>query len=89
MRQPGTLERTFAGMPVYSAAPGFGSMFASSLLGSVAGYVIGSAIADQLFNDDPAFADSHFAEHDAQVVDSGDFDAGGFDDGGGFDVSDV
>ena len=37
MRQPGTLERAFQG-------PSLGGMFASSLLGSVAGFVIGSAL---------------------------------------------
>jgi hypothetical protein len=39
LRNPGTLERSFSG-----GAPGFGSMVASSLLGTVAGYVIGSAL---------------------------------------------
>lgn len=39
LRSPGTLERSFQG-----GAPGFGSMMASSLLGTVAGYVIGSAL---------------------------------------------
>ncbi len=37
LRQPGTLERSFQG-------PSFGAMVGSSLLGTVAGYVIGSAI---------------------------------------------
>jgi hypothetical protein len=80
MRQPGTLERTFSRMPQTSGGgPGFGSMFASSLLGSIAGYVIGSAIADQLFADDAVFADNN-------VVDTGGFDnQGGLDDGSGFD----
>jgi hypothetical protein len=42
MRQPGTLERSFSN-PAYQG-PGFGSMIASSLIGTVAGYVIGSAL---------------------------------------------
>ena len=42
MRQPGTLERSFSN-PAYRG-PGFGSMIASSLIGTVAGYVIGSAL---------------------------------------------
>ncbi len=42
MRQPGTLERSFSN-PAYSG-PGFGSMIAGSLIGTVAGYVIGSAL---------------------------------------------
>jgi hypothetical protein len=37
LRQPGTMERSFGG-------PGFGSMLGASLLGTVAGYVIGSAL---------------------------------------------
>lgn len=37
MRNPGTLERSFQG-------PSFGGMIASSLLGTVAGFVIGSAL---------------------------------------------
>jgi len=52
MRQPGTLERSFAGR---GGAPGFGSMVGSSLLGTVAGVVIGSAVANALFG--PAFGD--------------------------------
>ncbi|MBN0040648.1 hypothetical protein JN535_10780 [Cellulosimicrobium cellulans] len=53
MRQPGTLERTFAGRG--QGAPGFGAMVGSSLLGTIAGIVIGSAVANALFG--PAFAD--------------------------------
>ena len=40
LRQPGTMERSLGG----NGGMGFGSMVASSLLGSVAGYVIGSAL---------------------------------------------
>jgi len=45
LRQPGTLERSLAG-PGSGAAGGmgFGGMLATSLLGSVAGYVIGSTL---------------------------------------------
>jgi hypothetical protein len=42
MRNPGTLERSLSN-PAYNG-PGFGSMIASSLIGTVAGYVIGSAL---------------------------------------------
>jgi hypothetical protein len=42
MRNPGTLERSLSN-PAYRG-PGFGSMIASSLIGTVAGYVIGSAL---------------------------------------------
>ena len=37
LRQPGTMERSFAG-------PSFGSMLGASLLGTVAGYVVASAL---------------------------------------------
>jgi len=89
-RQPGTLERTFGNM---GGGPSFGSMVASSMLGSIAGYVIGSAIADQFFSDhDMGAADGAHDSGDG-AHDSGGFDQGG--DGGGdfgggdFDFSDV
>jgi hypothetical protein len=50
LRQPGTLERALGGGRgagfggAGGGGMGFGGMFASSLLGSVAGYVIGSAL---------------------------------------------
>jgi hypothetical protein len=92
VRRPGTLEALFGRMP--AATPGFGGMMASSLLGSMAGTVLGTMIA-QHFLADHAFAQSHLTEAapavdpwpDADVPrdDGGDF-AGGFDDvGGDFD----
>ncbi|CAN5553778.1 hypothetical protein BH09ACT4_BH09ACT4_19550 [soil metagenome] len=42
MRTPGVLERSFSN-PDYRG-PGFGSMIGSSLIGTVAGYVVGSAL---------------------------------------------
>ena len=50
MRNPGTLERSFAGQGG-GIMGGMGGMIAGSLLASVAGAFIGTAIADQLFND--------------------------------------
>ncbi|MBN9141409.1 MAG: hypothetical protein J0H23_11340 [Micrococcales bacterium] len=46
LRRPGSLERSLSGSSagITPGAPGFGSMLASSLLGTVAGYVIGSAL---------------------------------------------
>lgn len=44
IRQPGTLERTFGAMPV---RPGLGSLLAGSFLGSMAGTVLGTMIAQQ------------------------------------------
>ena len=57
LRQPGTLERSFGGM------------VGSSLLGTVAGYVIGSAIVSSFFP--PDGTDSDFGGGDAG--DFGDF----------------
>ena len=78
MRDPGTLERTFAGRG--GGAPGFGTMVGSSLLGTVAGVVIGSAVANALFG--PAFGDptQPVAEDTAATEDPG---AGGEDPGAG------
>jgi hypothetical protein len=67
-------------------------MVAGSMLGSIAGYVIGSAIADQFFSDhDMVAADpSHASGGFDQGGDAGGGDFGGGDFGGGdFDFSDV
>ena len=53
MRNPGTLERNFG----QSRGPGFGSMLGASMLGTIGGMVIGSAVADMMFGSsfgDPA-----------------------------------
>lgn len=52
LRQPGILERSLGGRAAGST--GFGGMFASSLLGSVAGYVIASTLVSA-FLPNPAF----------------------------------
>jgi hypothetical protein len=94
MRQPGTLERSFSN-PAYQG-PGFGSMIASSLIGTVAGYVIGSALVSAFLPWDggttDAAADSGADSGDAGSGDSGSGDFGGDaggdfggDFGGGFD----
>ncbi len=49
VRQPGTMERTFGGMG--GGGMGFGGMMATSFLGSIAGVVVGSAIAQSFFGD--------------------------------------
>ncbi|MDQ6619820.1 MAG: hypothetical protein M3Z31_09010 [Pseudomonadota bacterium] len=79
IRQPGALERLFGagapvagGMPMRGGMPGFGSMMAGSLLGSVAGTVIGSTIAHEFFSHhgdgtsgvDHDSASSHLASSD-------------------------
>ena len=78
MRQPGSMERAFAGGPrgADGRGPSFGSMVGGSLLGTVAGVVIGSAIA-QAFLPDPAAFDAAGAEGaDAAGTDGGDAGAG-------------
>ncbi len=92
LRQPGTMERSLGG-------PSFGQMVGASLLGTVAGYVIGSALASAFLPPmdagatdagagdagGDAGADTGAADMgaDAGATDAGGFDAGGFD-GGGF-----
>jgi hypothetical protein len=93
LRQPGSMERAFAGAPAGGAGygrqggPSFGSMVGGSLLGTVAGVVIGSAIAQAFLPDagtfDAAGAEGSDASGDAGA-DAGDSgtDAGGGDAGG-------
>jgi hypothetical protein len=90
IRQPGTLERSFSGMGAKGG--GMGGMLAGSFMASMAGVVIGSAIAQSFFSDagagDPAASDAaaldSSSEGDTNLADSGDagegdFDVGGFD----------
>ena len=80
LRQPGTMERTFAGRGgAGGGGMGFGGMMASSLLGTVAGYVIGSALVGA-FLPDPG-ADQASGEGDTGGEGDGGGDASG--DGGG------
>jgi len=89
LRSPGTLERTMGPQQQQGGGMGFGSMFASSLLGSVAGYVIGSAIVGSFMNfgDDgstDASADSGSSDAETTSADGG-YDSGSSDFGGGGD----
>ena len=89
LRQPGTMERSLS-------APSFGQMVGASLLGTVAGYVIGSALASAFLPPmdagltDAAGADAANADPGADAggadagADAGGFDAGGFGDFGDF-----
>ncbi|MGR0219359.1 hypothetical protein [Agromyces sp. ZXT2-6] len=100
LRSPGTMERAFAGGPAAGGqgyrGPTFGSMLGASMLGTIAGFVVGSAIA-QAFLPDPSFdqagaegaaeAGAGEAGADAGSVDAGSGDAGG-DWGGGGDFGD-
>ncbi|PPF84599.1 hypothetical protein C5B96_06955 [Subtercola sp. Z020] len=105
LRQPGILEKSFAGGG--TAGPGgagrgmfggagagagagggglgFGGVFASSLLGSVAGYVIGSSIAQAFIPDTVGTdqADAGGETGDAPADDAGTGDAGAGDAGAG------
>ncbi|WP_166873477.1 hypothetical protein [Salinibacterium sp. ZJ450] len=72
LRQPGTMQRSMQG-------PSFGSMVGSSLLGTVAGYVIGSALVSSFMPSDGG--------GEASADDAGTDDASGADPGG--DVSDA
>ena len=78
MRQPGTMERTFAGVQ----GPGLGGMFLSTL----AGAFVGTAIAGAFFDSDAGAGES--AQTDAGAADAdGGGDAGDGDVGGG-DIGD-
>ena len=91
LRNPGTMERSLAGNGM-----GFGSMVASSLLGTVAGYVIGSALVGA-FLPDPgadasadggADADASGADADASADQGGD-SSGGDSSGGDYGAADA
>src|SRR5262245_42012959 len=68
MRAPGTAERTFGGM-------GFGGTFASSMLGTIVGFTVGSMLASAFLPDpglgyaDPGLTDPGAA--DATTADAG------------------
>lgn len=71
LRDPGSMERAFAGgRGGMQGGPSFGQMVGSSLLGTVAGVVIGSAIA-QAFLPDPAAFDAGGAESTDAGADAG------------------
>ena len=90
LRNPGTMERSLSG-----GGMGFGSMVASSLLGTVAGYVIGSALVSAFMPDSNDYGDSGTDADSADSASSADSpgdsggdmggDFGGGDFGGGFD----
>ena len=79
MRKPGTLENSLSN-PAYRG-PGFGSMIASSLIGTVAGYVIGSALVSAFLPWDGGA--------DASASDAGSSDAGSDSGDTGTDAGDA
>ncbi|RFU21075.1 hypothetical protein [Geodermatophilus marinus] len=98
LRRPGTLERAFGGTGP-GGRPGFGSTVGAGLLGTVGGLVIGTAVADALFDtgagdgglvgggDEEAYAGGEEGYADGGGSGGGDFgggDFGGGDFGGGF-----
>lgn len=77
LRQPGTIERSLA-------APSFGQMVGASLLGTVAGYVIGSALASAFLPPmDSGLDDAATGEAGADSAGDGADGFGGDDFGGG------
>jgi hypothetical protein len=83
MRQPGTMERALGrpggmggGMGGMGGGIGLGGMIAGGLLASVAGAFVGTAIAEQFFDDDSGGGDAE-AEPEAAA------DTGGGDEFGG------
>jgi len=96
IRQPGTLERTFGAMPA-AGGLGFGGILASSLLGSMAGSVLGTAIAQDFMGHHPA-PDLSALDHphvaDTSSIDPGLSPSDGMpgdiiEDVGGFDLPDT
>ncbi len=89
LRRPGTLERTFGGIGPGGTGIGRGGLLAADFLSTVAGVVVGTAIADAIFSDggyDQGYADGAEAAEGGQGTDAaGAGDAGGDagGDGGG------
>lgn len=85
IRQPGTMERTFGRV---GGGPGLGGIMAGTFLSTMAGAVIGTALAQSFLGQ--AGSEAGGGTHDANT--GTDSDAGGFADagdaGGGFDVGD-
>ncbi|QAY73827.1 hypothetical protein ET445_11190 [Agromyces protaetiae] len=96
MRQPGSVERAFASADVSAGrpsaggvgygGPSIGGMFGSSLLGTIAGVVVGTAIA-QAFLPDHAFFEQG-AEDSGEGVGDGGADASAAPESYGYDDSD-
>lgn len=96
VRRPGTMERVFGGGGMGTGGMGMGGMFGGTLLSSIAGSFIGTAIAHQLLGGfgSPLMGagdagDAAAGEGDAAPDDGGaDYadDAGDMGDIGGFDV---
>jgi hypothetical protein len=75
MRAPGTLERAFGGGGP-TRGPGFGSMVGASMLGTIGGLVIGTAVADALFDGGLGDGGLSGGEDEVAAAESGDGFAG-------------
>ncbi len=76
MRQPGTLERTWSGMP---AGMGMGGLMMGNFMSMIAGVVVGSLIADAFLGDagyNAGSAEAADAPADPSGAEGGDFAAG-------------
>jgi len=87
MRQPGTLERTWSGMP---GGMGMGGLMMGNFMSTIAGVIIGSAIADAFLGNsgyNEGSGEAADASADASGAEGGDFAGGdsGFGDFGGGD----
>jgi hypothetical protein len=91
MRQPGTLQNTFSRGSFGGGGMGMGGMFAGSMMGTIAGVVIGSAVANMLlggYDSSPEAQDAGDTSGDAgdggtDAGDSGSGDSGSGDTGSG------
>jgi hypothetical protein len=91
MRQPGTLERTWSGMPAGAGmgGVGMGGLMMGNFMSTIAGVMVGSMIADAFLGNagyDQASAAAADTPTDASGAESGDFGGGdsGFGEGGAF-----
>ncbi|MBA2362204.1 MAG: hypothetical protein H0V86_01575 [Chloroflexia bacterium] len=70
MRQPGTLERTFGGVGS-GGGMGMGGVLAGSLFASLAGGFIGTAIAQEFFDNDSGFESGQGGDGGGEHTDGG------------------
>lgn len=77
LRRPGSMERTMSG-------PSFASTVGGSMLGTVAGFVIASALVNSFLPPDPGADPGADGGADAQAEGGADAGDGGGDFGGGF-----
>jgi hypothetical protein len=77
LRQPGTIERTFAGVP----GPGLGGMFLSTLAGAFVGTAIADAFFDSNDSGESAGTDADAGGDGEDGGEGGDGGDGGFGDG--------